>query len=125
MSIPALFILVSMQMNLPPDLLSSLCYVESKHDIAAVHVDDGATNSLGICQIKLETARELGFKGSEKQLMDPKTNIYYAGAYLAYQMNRYQGDMTKAVISYNLGHAKHLTNTSYQVKVFKQWGVLK
>lgn len=115
--------IVSAQFNLPPGLLSSLCYIESTHNITAVHHDDGRGDSLGICQIKLETAKGLGFKGSQKELMQIENNIYYAGAYLQHQKNRYNGDITKAVIAYNIGSAKHLTTSRYQTKVFKQWGV--
>ena len=116
----ALFIATSQEFNLPENLLSSICYVESKHDVKAVHVDDGPSNSLGVCQIKHSTAQWLGFKGTAQELMEPKNNIYYAGKYLAYQLNRYK-QINKAVIAYNLGHSKDLTSTKYQVKVFKVW----
>lgn len=112
--------LTSAQFNLPPNLLSSLCYIESKHDITAVHHDDGTTDSLGVCQIKLQTAKELGFKSTAKDLMDPKTNIYYAGKYLNHQLHRYN-DTRRAVIAYNMGSAKALTSSKYQRKVYTYW----
>ena len=117
-----LFSLTSAQFNLPTNLLSSLCYVESKHDINAIHVDDGTSNSVGICQIKWSTAKWLGFKGTEKQLMDPKTNIHYAGKFLKYQQTRYKST-TKAIIAYNIGNAKGLLSTKYSAKVIKQWEI--
>jgi soluble lytic murein transglycosylase-like protein len=116
----AIFVSMSSQYNLPPGLLYSLCYVESKHNVHAVHHDDGATDSLGACQIKLNTARWLGFKGTQQELMEPFTNVRYAAKYLAYQIHRYR-DIRKAVIAYNLGHAGILTTTKYQSKVFKEW----
>ncbi len=116
----SIFLTTSIQMNLPPNLLSSLCYVESKHDIAAIHHDDGNSDSLGICQIKHDTAKWLGFKGSKEELMRPDINIKYAGLYLRYQIKRYNS-VSKAVISYNRGNAKGLTTTNYQARVFKQW----
>jgi soluble lytic murein transglycosylase-like protein len=112
---------MSTQFGLPQGLLSSLCYVESTHNVNAIHKDDGRGNSVGVCQIKLETAQWLGFKGTEKQLMDPKTNIYYAAKYLARNSSRYNGDITKAIIAYNIGHAKQLTHTKYSDKVLRQW----
>lgn len=115
-----LFTSASMQYGLQPKLLSSLCWVESKHVITAVHKDDGTSNSVGVCQIKLKTAKWLGFTGTEKQLMDPETNIKYAAKYLAYQQHRYHS-ITKAVIAYNIGNAKGLTSTNYSRKVFKVW----
>jgi soluble lytic murein transglycosylase-like protein len=117
------FLLTSSTYNLPPDLLSAICYTESKYNTHAVHLDDGGEPSLGICQIHYSTAKWLGFKGTPTQLMDPKTNIEYAGRYLAKQLERYDENAQKAVIAYNYGHApKNLTYTRYQIKVFTRWG---
>lgn len=118
-----LFTTTSAQFNLPPNLLSSLCYVESNHNIKAVHKDDGTTNSVGVCQVKLKTAKWLGFKGTESQLMDPKTNIYYSAKYLSLQLRRYHNNTTKAVIAYNIGNAKGLTRTKYSDRVITHWGI--
>jgi len=120
MSIAEIFVAVSLQFHLPAGLLSSLCWVESRHNINAVHVDDNGSDSLGICQIKLDTAKDIGFKGTAKQLMSPETNIYYAAKYLARQRTRYHS-IKKAVIAYNQGHAGQLTTTKYQRKVFARW----
>lgn len=116
-----LFAQASSEYKLPDNLLSSLCYIESNHKINAYHKDDGISNSVGICQIKLSTAKTLGFEGTEKQLMEPKNNIFYAAAYLNKQRSRYKGSVSKAVISYNIGNAKGLTSSKYQIKVFKRW----
>ena len=120
MNIAILFVTISAQFNLPPGLLSSLCFVESRHEITAVHIDDGDGNSLGICQIKYKTAQWLGFKGTEQELMQPENNIYYAAKYLHRNLRRYH-NITRAVIAYNLGHAGVLTTTHYQARVFKEW----
>ncbi len=117
----AIFAATSIQLNLPPGLLSSLCYVETRHNVSLIHYQDGKTNSYGICQIKLESAEFLGFEGNEEELMEPATNIYYAGLYLQHQLIRYNNDIPKAVIAYNRGSARHLTYTNYQARVFKQW----
>lgn len=111
---------VSIQYQLPNGLLSSLCYVESNHK-NVISYNDGKTNSYGICQIKYETAKHLGFKGTELDLMKPENNIKYAGKYLKHQLTRYNGDVKKAVIAYNRGNAKDLTSTKYQIKVFNRW----
>lgn len=121
LAINMMFMIVSAQFNLPPGLLSSICFVESSHNPTVIHHDDGRGDSLGICQIKLETAKGLGFNGDKKELMTIENNIYYAGAYLRHQQVRYNGDISKAVIAYNIGHAGNLTATKYQYKVFKQW----
>ncbi len=116
-----LFTTTSAQFDLPKDLLSSLCYIESTHNINAVHKDDGNSNSVGICQIKWTTAKWLGFTGTEKQLMDPKINIYYAGKYLKHQINRYKGSVPRAVTAYNKGHSSSDGNNKYYRKVLYQW----
>lgn len=120
MGLGALFLTISIQYHLPPGLLSSLCYVESKHNVGAIHKADGSTDSFGVCQIKYETAKHLGFRGTPKQLMEPKYNIKYAAKYLSHQLKRY-GNVQQAVIAYNMGHAGQLTSSKYQVKVFEKW----
>jgi soluble lytic murein transglycosylase-like protein len=119
-SIATLFIATTINHSLPVGLLESLCYIESKHDIYALHKDDGGSDSLGICQIKLSTARSLGFKGTKQQLMEPAVNIHYAGKYLKHQLLRYRS-IERAVIAYNLGHSGRLTSSKYQIKVYEQW----
>jgi hypothetical protein len=116
-----IFIAVSIQHKLPPGLLSSLCWVESKHVVTAIHHDDGDADSLGVCQVKLATAKDLGFKGTAKQLMNPSVNIQYSAKYLAKQLKRYKGNVAKAVISYNRGNARNLTTSKYQRTVFNKW----
>lgn len=115
-----LFTLHSNTYHLPTKLLESVCYIESKYDVKAVHHDDGGEDSLGVCQIKLSTAKWLGFKGNRRQLMSPSVNIEYAARYLRRQLDRYK-NVTKAIISYNRGNAKHLTRTKYSDKVKKKW----
>lgn len=115
-----LFFTTSKQFDLPQNLLSSLCFIESTHNPNAVHKDDGTTNSVGVCQLKLKTAKWLGFKGTEKQLMDPRTNIYYAAKYLKYQIDRYNS-VERGIVAYNKGNAKNLTHSKYSEKVMKQW----
>jgi len=115
-----LFLVTTMKLQLPVGLLSSICFIETNHNPHAMHYNDGSSNSVGICQIKLIAARQVGYKGTELDLLDPNTNILYAGKYLKYQLRRYNGNVTKAVVAYNKGHAGG-TQTAYQLKVFKQW----
>lgn len=121
-----IFASVTKTLGLPKDLLSSLCYVESKHDINAINPDDGNSSSLGICQIKLSTARNLGFKGTETQLKNPRVNIFYAGKYLSNQLHRYRGDFSQAISAYNAGTCRRnnrgeIKNRKYVAKVLAQW----
>ena len=99
----ALFMAASVTHHLPKGLLSAVCYVESRHNPAAIHHDDGSQNSLGVCQIQPRTARFMGFRGTDKDLMAPSTNVEYSARYLKYQLTRYDGDVFKAVSAYNAG----------------------
>lgn len=125
-AIISIFLHVSVALSLPPDLLKSICYVESKHKTGAIHYNDGTGHSMGICQIKYQTAKTLGYKGPQYRLMEPKTNIYWAGKYLAKQLKRYDGDIAKAVAAYNAGTYREnpngaTLNRKYVAKVFNVW----
>ncbi len=119
-TLAVLFTAVSLQQGLPPGLLSAICYTESRHTANVVHFNDGKSHSYGICQIKLEAARQVGFRGTAKELMIPAINIHYAGLYLKHQLRRYNS-IKKAVIAYNRGHAGDLEESGYQKRVYKEW----
>lgn len=121
LSIPTLFLLTSLQTQLPPNLLNAVCWVESKHVATAIHKDDGNSDSLGICQIKYKTAKEMGFKGRAKDLFNARVNIQFAAKFLAFQIKRYHGNINKALVAYNRGNAKGLRRSTYSDKVINQW----
>ena len=121
-----MFALASSTYHLPPGLISALCYVESNHRVLAYVANDRGSPSHGVCQLKLTTARFVGFRGNEKQLRDPKTNINYAAKYLHYQLVRYGGDSVKAIAAYNSGtyHVNargQIKNRHYVGKVLLAW----
>jgi len=112
--------------NLPPRLLSALCYVESAHKTNVIHKDDGLGNSLGICQIKASTAKSLGYSGPDSDLMIPQLNIFFAAYYLKKQLDRYKGDIPKALAAYNAGSCRlnkkgQIKNRKYIHKVLEAW----
>lgn len=118
--------------NLPHGILEALCKVESNHRPHVVNPRDGkdGQDSLGECQIKEATARHMGFKGTRKQLFNRDVNRYYAGKYLAYQINRCTlksmacGSVLKGITAYNKGHFKGTIVTEYVRKVLAalDWG---
>ena len=118
-----LFSQATIQFHLPSGLLTSVCYVETSHKPASIHYNDGTSNSIGICQIKLSASRQMGFKGTEADLLDPTTNIYYAGKFLSYQLKRYKGNIPRAVTAYNKGHSSSDGNSAYYGKVYEQWKI--
>lgn len=122
----ALIMLTASQANnLPPGLLSALCFVESSHRSHVINQKDGLSDSMGLCQIKSVAAKHVGFKGSKQDLMEPSINAIYAAKYLRYQIDRYDGDILKGISAYNMGRYKELNgnaaNLSYVQKVLKAW----
>jgi soluble lytic murein transglycosylase-like protein len=105
------------QAKVDVNLLRAVCWVESGHR-SIITREDGGSSSIGICQLKLATAKHMGFKGTRLQLLDPKVNARYAAKYLAWQFKRY-GDWKFAIIAYNRGHFKQkmLKNNSYVKRV--------
>lgn len=118
--LPWLFFITSAQFSLPQGLLNSVCFVESHMDVNKVHKNDGPSDSIGVCQVKLSTSKWLGFRGNDKDLLRPSENIYYAAKYLARNVKRY-GDIPRALVAYNQGSAKSLTRTRYSDKVLAIW----
>lgn len=116
------FLLVSQNLGIPSGLLESMCYVESNHRPNVIKYRDGNhEDSLGICQVKLSTAQHMGFKGTRKELLDPRNNIEWAGKYLHYQYKKY-GTWSRAVIAYNKGSVSPGGRTNkYLRKVLRIW----
>ncbi len=83
-------------------LLLAICSHESGLKNVVTENDKG-TPTYGVCQIKLPTARMLGYKGSWYGLMDPQINIRWAARYIKYQEARYGDDWCKIVSAYNGG----------------------
>jgi len=113
------FALASLVTGVDPALLSSLCFVESHHNIHALAAQDGGSPSYGICQVKLRTARALGYVGRAAGLMDLETNALYASMYLATQKKRF-GSWERAVSAFNAGHPIK-SNRQYVRRVMEGW----
>jgi soluble lytic murein transglycosylase-like protein len=124
-SITLSMIFVASQAGLPGGMLQAVCGVESGLNPRAIHHDDGGSNSIGLCQIKLSTARWLGYQGTEEGLFDAELNASYAAKYLAYQMRRYGNNTHKAIAAYNAGRAAFcgtvVCNNIYVSRVEKLW----
>jgi len=96
------FLLATSANNLPANLLSSVCFVESRHTEKAVHYNDGHSHTYGICQVKLETAKAFGFKGDQNTLLLPEVNISYAGKILKYHLTQCKS-LNSAILAYSSG----------------------
>lgn len=84
-------------------LLLAICSHESSDFKLNYSPHDHGSPSFGSCQVKLETAKMLGFDGKPEELMNPQTNARYAAKYLAYQQNQYGDDWVMLTAAYNAG----------------------
>lgn len=97
-----LILSIAKSMGVPGALLLAICTHESNLNNTIVVYDNGSP-SYGLCQIKLDTAKSLGFVGSAPELMKPRVNVKYSALYLKMQLERYDGDWCKATAAYNSG----------------------
>lgn len=127
--IPEFIIRAADKFQIEPFLLISVCKVESRCTATAINKNDGTKkakamgikeHSHGLFQIKLATAKMLGFEGTAAQLMNPEVNAHYAAKYLRHLMNRYHNDVPKAISAYNAGKAS-THNKHYVHKVIKNY----
>jgi len=86
--------------GLDPLLVAAIIKVESRFDPLAVsHV-----GALGLMQLMPPTAQQLsGDKLNKRHLFDPVLNIELGTAYVAQLLQRFDGDLRKALIAYNAG----------------------
>lgn len=83
----------------------------------------GKAGEIGLMQVKLQTARGLGYRGSAKGLFNPDTNIRYGMAYLGGARKLGGKSVCGTILRYNAGHyAKRMNATSakYCAKVKAQ-----
>lgn len=70
----------------------------------------GAAGEIGLMQIKLPTARMMGYSGGAKGLYDPETNIRYGIKYLAKAQSLGDGSLCQTILRYNAGHGAKRMN---------------
>ncbi len=83
-------------------LLVAICTQETRLTNVTVY-HDGGSPSYGICQMKYQTAKMLGFQGKADDLINPIVNAHWAAKYVAYQAERYGNDWCKIAAAYNAG----------------------
>jgi soluble lytic murein transglycosylase-like protein len=85
--------------GLPPELVHSVIMRESRYNPRAV-----SKGNYGMMQIRLGTARAMGYTGSAAGLLDPETNMQYAVRYLAGAYRAAGGNQSRAVALYASGY---------------------
>ncbi len=86
--------------GIPPELVHRVIVRESRYQPHLV----GRGGTIGLMQIKLATARGLGYTGTAEGLRDPETNLTYAVRYLAGAYRAAHGDANRAVRYYAGGY---------------------
>ena len=86
--------------NVPEALVHRVIQRESRYQPQLV----GRGGCIGLMQIKLATARSLGYTGDAAGLRDPDTNLTYGIKYLAGAYRAANGDHTRAMHYYAGGY---------------------
>jgi soluble lytic murein transglycosylase-like protein len=84
---------------IPVGLANAVIRIESNYNAKIVHA-----GNYGLMQIKLATARSLGFVGSPASLLDPDTNLRFGLKYLGGAYQQAEGDVCRTVMKYQSGH---------------------
>lgn len=106
------------QNGVPIDLAHAVVFSESTYRPNAT----GAAGEVGLMQLRMATARMVGYSGSRKGLYDPETNIKYGMKYLGKAHELGGGSTCGTILKYNAGHGAKRMNPisqSYCNKVRK------
>jgi soluble lytic murein transglycosylase-like protein len=85
--------------NVPESLVRRVIHRESRGNPRAV-----SAGNYGLMQIRLGTARAMGYRGSAQGLLDADTNMTYAVKYLAGAWRAAGGNADRAVHYYAAGY---------------------
>jgi soluble lytic murein transglycosylase-like protein len=85
--------------GVPVELVHRVIVRESRYNPRAMH-----HGNYGMMQIKLATARGLGYTGTAEGLLDPETNLTYGVKYLAGAYHAAHGNHNLAVGYYARGY---------------------
>jgi soluble lytic murein transglycosylase-like protein len=87
--------------GIPESLVHRVIMRESRYNPRAV-----SRGNYGLMQIRLQTARAMGYGGSAAGLLDPETNLTYAVRYLAGAYRTAGGNANRSVAYYAGGYAR-------------------
>ena len=106
--------------GIDPAIIVAMCFRESTYDASAIG-DNGQT--FGLMQIHPRWHYERMQRLGCTDLLDPFQNVTVGVDYLAELLDRYDGDMAKALTAYNRGHYSG-TVTQYAKDVMEKAGDL-
>lgn len=99
--------------DVPLDLALAVVKHESRFDADAT----GQAGEIGLMQIKLSTARGMGYKGSASKLYAPATNVRWGMKYLGKARELAGGSECGTLSRYNGGHGTRRLIRGYCSKV--------
>jgi soluble lytic murein transglycosylase-like protein len=102
--------------GIPEALVHRVIIRESRYQPGVI----GRGGTIGLMQIKLATARGLGYAGTADGLRDPNTNLTYAVKYLAGAYRAANGDHQRAVHYYASGYYYAAKQQRLQRAAFQQ-----
>jgi len=121
--------------NIPSALILAHIKQESGFDPQAYRAEPQINDaSYGLMQVLLKTARIFVSDAEAGQMFDPAFNMNVGTAYIAQNLNRYNGNIQDAIAAYNAGTArknaegKYTSSTgntivqSYVDKVYSNYG---
>ena len=85
--------------GVPENLASAVVRIESRFNPNA-----RGGSAIGLMQIKVQTARSVGFAGDARGLMSPDTNLHFGMKVLADAYKASKGDVCLALAKYQSGH---------------------
>jgi hypothetical protein len=97
--------------RLPPDIAEAVVFVESRYDSSVV----GGVGEIGVMQVRPETAKMLGFRGSLTELAELEINIHYGVIYLSRAWRLAGGDLCRALMKYRAGHGEEAMTPRSQI----------
>ena len=93
---------VARKEGIDPDLVRAIILTESGGNPYAYRKEIGKPyESIGLMQVTLQAARDVGFRGRKEDLFDPFTNIEVGVKYLKKMINRF--GLYYGIAAYNAG----------------------
>jgi soluble lytic murein transglycosylase-like protein len=86
--------------GIPTSLVRAVIRMESEWNQKLT----GSAGEIGLMQLRYETAREIGYRGTKAALYDAETNIRWGVKYLAGAYKLAHGDLCQTSLKYLAGH---------------------
>jgi soluble lytic murein transglycosylase-like protein len=92
--------------GVPLNLAKAVIRIESNFNPNA----RGGVGEIGLMQLRYNTARGVGYRGSKRALYNPETNIRYGMKYLGQARKLAGGSLCGTILKYNAGHGAKRMN---------------